>query len=90
MSPRVHDTHPAGLDRPAAPVGRPIAWVDGRVVPAGDATVPLTDDGFLRGDAIFEAVLVRGAAPSTCSPTSIACGARRRRSTCGCRSSARS
>jgi branched-subunit amino acid aminotransferase/4-amino-4-deoxychorismate lyase len=60
MSPRVHDSHPAGLDRPAAPVGRPIAWVDGRVIPASDATVPLTDDGFLRGDAIFEAVLVRG------------------------------
>jgi branched-chain amino acid aminotransferase len=59
MSPRVHDTHPAGLDRPAAPVGRPIAWVDGRVIPASDASVPLTDDGFLRGDAVFEAVLVR-------------------------------
>jgi branched-chain amino acid aminotransferase len=38
---------------------RPIAWVDGRVVPASEATVPLTDPGFLRGDAVFEAVLVR-------------------------------
>lgn len=39
--------------------GRAIAWVDGRVLPAADATVPLTDEGFLRGDAVFEAMLVR-------------------------------
>ncbi|MFA9445886.1 aminotransferase class IV [Egicoccus sp. AB-alg6-2] len=38
---------------------RAIAWVDGRVLPAADATVPLTDEGFLRGDAVFEAMLVR-------------------------------
>lgn len=38
---------------------RPIAWVDGRVVPASEATVPLLDDGFLRGDAVFDAMLVR-------------------------------
>ena len=37
-----------------------IAWVDGRVVPAAQATVPLLDEGLLRGDGIFEAVLVRG------------------------------
>ncbi|HEX9888701.1 MAG TPA: aminotransferase class IV [Nitriliruptorales bacterium] len=37
----------------------PIAWVDGRVVPATEATVPLLDDGFLRGDAVFETMLVR-------------------------------
>jgi branched-chain amino acid aminotransferase len=59
MSPRAHDTHPAGLDRPAPGLTRPIAWVDGRIVPASEATVPLTDEGFLRGDAVFEAVLVR-------------------------------
>ncbi|MBW3619219.1 MAG: aminotransferase class IV [Actinobacteria bacterium] len=28
-------------------------------MPASEATVPLTDDGFLRGDAVFDAVLVR-------------------------------
>ncbi len=39
---------------------RALAWQDGRVLPAADATVPLTDDGFLRGDAVFESVLVRG------------------------------
>jgi branched-chain amino acid aminotransferase len=38
---------------------RPIAWADGRVVPAAEATVPLLDDGFLRGDAVFDTVLVR-------------------------------
>jgi branched-chain amino acid aminotransferase len=60
MSPRAHDVHPAGSDRPAPGLARPIAWVDGRIVPASEATVPLTDEGFLRGDAIFEAILVRG------------------------------
>lgn len=38
--------------------GRSLAWSDGRVLPAEQATVPLLDDGFLRGDAVFEAVLV--------------------------------
>ncbi len=33
--------------------------MDGRVVPASEATVPLADDGFLRGDAIFEGIYVR-------------------------------
>jgi branched-chain amino acid aminotransferase len=59
MSPRAHDVHPAGTDRPASGLPRPIAWVDGRIVPASEATVPLTDEGFLRGDAVFEAILVR-------------------------------
>ncbi len=44
---------------PRASAPRPIAWVDGRVLPASEATVPLLDDGFLRGDAVFDAVLVR-------------------------------
>ncbi len=56
-SPR-HPTHPVGSDR--SPLAAGIAWADGRVVPAGEATVPLVDDGVLRGDAVFEAVLVRG------------------------------
>lgn len=38
---------------------RAIAWVDGRVLPASEATIPLTDEGFLRGDAVFDAMLVR-------------------------------
>ncbi|MEX0591973.1 MAG: aminotransferase class IV [Nitriliruptoraceae bacterium] len=51
--------HPVGSDRVTASTGRAIAWMDGRVVPASEATVPLTDDGFLRGDAVFEGVMVR-------------------------------
>lgn len=51
--------HPAddGPRQPRAP--RAIAWMDGRVVPADQATVPLLDDGVLRGDAVFDAMLVR-------------------------------
>lgn len=44
----------------AAPLDGPLAWDGHQVVPAADATVPLLDDGFLRGDAIFEGILVRG------------------------------
>jgi branched-chain amino acid aminotransferase len=51
--------HPVGADRPAT-TSPGIAWVDGRVVPAAEATVPLLDEGLLRGDGVFEAVLVRG------------------------------
>lgn len=42
---------------PAGP--HPLAWMDDRVVPQADATMPLADDGVLRGDAVFEAMLVR-------------------------------
>lgn len=53
--------HPSDDDGPRTPrAPRPIAWTDGRVVPADQATVPLTDDGFMRGDAVFDAMLVRG------------------------------
>lgn len=41
------------------PRPRAIAWADGRVLPASEATVPLMDDGFLRGDGVFDTVLVR-------------------------------
>lgn len=54
---RTHAFSPARERPPTAP--RPLAWVDGRVIPAVDATVPLLDDGFLRGDAVFDAMLVR-------------------------------
>ena len=52
--------HPAGSELTTSTTPRAIAWVDGRIMPAQDATVPLMDDGFLRGDAVFDAVLVRG------------------------------
>jgi len=35
-----------------------LAFADGRIVAARDATVPLTDDGVLRGDGVFETMLV--------------------------------
>ncbi len=65
------DTSPSSSPSPLAaeaPARRPtaddvpaaLAWADGRVLPAAEATVPLADDGFLRGDAVFEAMLVRG------------------------------
>jgi branched-chain amino acid aminotransferase len=44
----------------SAPPPAPLAWVDGEIVPAAEATVPLMDDGTLRGDAVFDAMLVRG------------------------------
>jgi branched-subunit amino acid aminotransferase/4-amino-4-deoxychorismate lyase len=44
------------VDDPAVP----LAWSDGQLLPAAEATVPLLDDGFLRGDTVFEAILVRG------------------------------
>ena len=28
--------------------------VDGRITPVGEATISITDDGFLRGDGAFE------------------------------------
>lgn len=49
--------HPTTTTRQPTP--RALAWVDGRVLPAEQATVPLTDDGFLHGDAVVDAMLVR-------------------------------
>lgn len=44
-----------------APLPAPaLAWMDDVIVPHAEATVPLADDGVLRGDAVFEAMLVRG------------------------------
>lgn len=41
----------------------PLASLDGIVGPAGEAAVPVTDDGFLRGDGVFEAMRVYAGAP---------------------------
>jgi branched-chain amino acid aminotransferase len=43
---------------PFTPTPAALAWADGRIVPATEATVPLTDEGVLRGDGIFETLLV--------------------------------
>lgn len=42
-----------------SPSPRPIAWADGRVLPASEATIPLGDAGFLWGDALTTVVPVR-------------------------------
>jgi branched-subunit amino acid aminotransferase/4-amino-4-deoxychorismate lyase len=44
------------MDATTAPA---LAWMDDLVVAQADATLPLADDGVLRGDAVFEAMLVR-------------------------------
>jgi branched-chain amino acid aminotransferase len=35
-----------------------LACLDGRIMPSAEATVPATDDGFLRGDGAFEVIRV--------------------------------
>lgn len=57
-SPRAAESAAVPPGSGAAPMA--LAWADGQVLPAAEATVPLADDGFLRGDAVFEAMLVRG------------------------------
>ena len=39
------------------------AWVDGRLLPASEACVPVTDEGLLRGDGCFEVVRVYAGRP---------------------------
>src|SRR3954452_24318743 len=40
-----------------------LACVDGAVVPAADAVIPVTDAGLLRGDGVFEVVRLYGGRP---------------------------
>lgn len=40
-----------------------IALVDGQLLPADAATLPVTDEGVLRGDAVFEVIRVYGGVP---------------------------
>src|SRR3954454_4646596 len=40
-----------------------LASLDGRVMPAGEATIPATDEGLLRGDGVFEVVRVYDGRP---------------------------
>ena len=39
------------------------AWLNGEIVPAGEARVPITDRGFLQGDGCFETVRIHHGAP---------------------------
>jgi len=38
--------------------GEEIAWIEGRIVPAREARIPILDHGFLFGDGIFEGIRV--------------------------------
>jgi len=42
------------------PDSTPIAWVDGAIVPASEARIPVLDHGFLFGDGVFEGIRVTG------------------------------
>lgn len=37
-----------------------VAYVDGRFLPLSEATIPITDWGFIRGDAVYDAVVFSG------------------------------
>src|SRR3954454_3006299 len=39
-----------------------LACLDGMICPAGEARIPVTDEGFLRGDGVFEVARVYGGA----------------------------
>ena len=41
----------------------PLASVDGAIAPAAEATIPVTDEGLLRGDGVFEVVRLYGGRP---------------------------
>jgi branched-chain amino acid aminotransferase len=50
---------------PARPAGTTadFAWIDGRILPAGEASVSIFDRGLLYGDALFETVRVYAGTP---------------------------
>jgi branched-chain amino acid aminotransferase len=52
------------LDELAAPTtAAELACVDGRAMPAHEATIPATDEGLIRGDGVFEVVRVYDGRP---------------------------
>ena len=48
---------------PAAVAAAELACLDGRIAPAGETYVPAVDEGFLRGDGVFEVVRVYAGRP---------------------------
>jgi branched-chain amino acid aminotransferase len=40
-----------------------LACLDGRILPAAEATIPITDDGLVRGDGVFEVIRVYDGRP---------------------------
>lgn len=51
-------THAADRPPPPADLSQGVAWVRGRYVPIAEASIPITDWGFLRSDATYDVVTV--------------------------------
>ena len=47
----------------SAPGVSSLASLDGDIMPAGEATIPATDDGLIRGDGAFEVIRVYDGRP---------------------------
>jgi branched-chain amino acid aminotransferase len=47
----------------ASTITAELASLDGRIMPAGQATIPATDEGLLRGDGVFEVIRVYDGRP---------------------------
>src|SRR3954471_20922827 len=54
---------PPRLRRSIGWAGMELASVDGAVVPVAEATIPVTDEGLLRGDGVFEVLRLYGGRP---------------------------
>jgi branched-chain amino acid aminotransferase len=53
----------AAPDRSAPSSTAELACLDGRIAPAAETSISILDDGFLRGDGVFEAIRVYGGRP---------------------------
>jgi branched-chain amino acid aminotransferase len=53
----------APTDRSTAASTAELAFLDGNLAPAAETTIPVLDEGFLRGDGVFEAIRVYGGRP---------------------------
>jgi branched-chain amino acid aminotransferase len=42
----------------SAPIDGSLASVDGEIMPSAEATIPITDEGLIRGDGVFEVIRV--------------------------------
>ena len=48
---------------PSGELHADLAMLDGRVAPAAETSIPVVDEGFIRGDGVFEVVRVYGGRP---------------------------
>ncbi len=46
-----------------APDANSLASLDGEIMLAGEATIPVTDEGLIRGDGVFEVIRVYDGSP---------------------------